>query len=54
MFPSHDQGGGATGTTYGDMNAYSLTFQGMEVEPAEEIATSDGTLADALTGYTVG
>jgi hypothetical protein len=47
-------GAGATGTAFGDMNAYSLTFQGIEPEPAEEISTSDGTLADALTGYTVG
>jgi hypothetical protein len=47
-------GAGATGTAFGDMNAYSLAFQGMEPEPAEEIATSDGTLLDALTGYTVG
>lgn len=47
-------GAGATGTAFGDANQYALTFQGLEVEPAEEIATSDGTLADALTGYTVG
>ena len=47
-------GTGATGTAFGDANQYALSFQGLEVEPAEEIATSDGTLADALTGYTVG
>ena len=43
-----------TGQAFGDANQYALTFQGLEVEPAEEIATADGTLADALTGYTVG
>lgn len=47
-------GAGATGTAFGDANQYALAFQGMEPEPAEEIATSDGTLLDALTGYTVG
>ena len=47
-------GAGATGTAFGDANQYALSFQGLEVEPAEEVATSDGTLADALTGYTVG
>ena len=47
-------GAGATGTAFGDANQYALTFQGLEVEPAEEIATSTGALTDALTGYTVG
>jgi len=47
-------GAGATGTAFGDANQYALTFQGLEVEPAEEIQSADGTLADALTGYTVG
>ena len=49
-------GGAATsGTAFGDMNAYSLTFQGLEPEPADEISTANGTLADALaTGLTVG
>jgi len=36
------------------MNAYALSFQGIEPEPAEEIQTADGTLLDALTGITVG
>jgi len=47
-------GSGATGTAFGDANAYALSFQGLEVEPAEEIQSADGTLLDALTGYTVG
>ena len=44
----------ASGTAFGDANQYALAFQGMEPEPAEEIQTGDGTLLDALTGYTVG
>ena len=48
-------GGAATsGTAFGDANQYSLTFQGLEPEPADEIQTADGTLLDALTGFTVG
>jgi len=47
-------GAGATGTAFGDANQYALAFNGMEPEPAEEIQTGDGTLLDALTGYTVG
>ncbi len=47
-------GAGATGTAFGDANQYALSFQGIEPEPAEEIQTADGTLADALTGITVG
>jgi hypothetical protein len=47
-------GAGATGTAFGDANQYALAFQGMEPEPAEEISTSDGTLAVALSGITVG
>jgi hypothetical protein len=46
-------GTGATGTTYGDANQYSLTFEGLEPEPAFEIATS-GSLATALSGISVG
>ena len=48
-------GGAATsGTAFGDANQYSLTFQGLEPEPADEIKTTDGTLAIALaTGLTV-
>lgn len=45
-------GSGTTGTAYGDMNAYALTFEATEPNPAQEIATS-GALTDALTGITV-
>ena len=38
-------GTGATGTAFGDLNGYSLTFTGQEPEPASEIS---GSLADAL------
>ena len=48
-------GSGATGTAFGDANQYALSFQGIEPEPAEEIQTADGTLADALgAGLSVG
>ena len=47
-------GTASTGTAFGDANQWALVFQGPEVEPAEEIQTSDGTLSDALTGYTIG
>jgi hypothetical protein len=47
-------GAGTSGQAFGDANQYALTFQGLEVEPAEEIQTSTGALTDALTGYTVG
>ena len=45
-------GAGATGTAFGDANQYSLTFEGLEPQPAFEISTS-GNLTDALTGITV-
>ena len=44
-------GTGATGTSFGDLNGYSLTFTGQEPEPASEIS---GSLADALSGITLG
>ena len=44
-------GTGATGTAFGDLNGYSLTFTGQEPEPASEIS---GSLSDALSGITVG
>jgi len=47
-------GAGATGTAFADANQYALSFQGMEPEPAEEVSTSNGTLAVALSGITVG
>ena len=48
-------GGAATsGTAFGDMNAYALTFQGLEPEPADEISTATGLLSGSLSGITVG
>ena len=44
-------GTGTTGTAFGDLNGYSLTFTGQEPEPASEIS---GSLADALSGITLG
>ena len=41
----------ATGTAFGDLNGYNLTFTGQEPEPASEISGS--VLADVLTGITV-
>ena len=43
-------GTGATGTAFGDLNGYTLTFTGQEPEPASEIS---GSLSDALSGITV-
>ena len=44
-------GTGATGTAFGDLNGYSLTFTGQEPNPASEIS---GSLAGALSGITLG
>ena len=44
-------GTGATGTAFGDLNGYSLTFTGQEPNPASEIS---GSLSDALSGITLG
>ena len=44
-------GTGATGTAFGDLNGYSLTFTGQEPNPASEIS---GSLTDALSGITLG
>lgn len=46
-------GTGATGTTFGDSNSYSLSFQGLEPLPMDEIQTTNGTV-DFLSGITVG
>jgi hypothetical protein len=43
-------GSGATGTAFGDMNGYTLTFTGQESLPASEISQP---LADALTGISL-
>ena len=45
-------GTGQTGTAFGDLNGYSLTFTGQEPLPASEISGS--SLTGALTGITVG
>ena len=44
-------GTGATGTAFGDLNGYSLTFTGQEPNPASEIS---GSFAGALSGITLG
>jgi len=44
-------GTGATGTAFGDLNGYNLTFTGQEPNPASEVS---GSLADALSGITLG
>jgi len=41
-----------TGTAFGDLNGYTLTFTGQEPEPASELSGSN--LAGVLTGITVG
>lgn len=41
-----------TGTAFGDLNGYSLTFSGQEPEPASEISGS--SLAGVLSGITIG
>ena len=47
-------GTGATGTAFGDLNGYTLTFTGQEPEPASEIQTTGGDLATALSDITIG
>ncbi len=44
-------GTGATGTSFGDLSGYSLTFTGQEPNPSSEIS---GSLAGALSGITLG
>jgi len=43
-------GTGQTGTAFGDLNGYALTFTGQEPEPASEIS---GSLNDVVSGITV-
>lgn len=45
-------GTGATGTAYGDLQGYSLTFTGQEPYPACEVSGS--SLGDVLSGISVG
>ncbi len=42
-------GTGATGTAFGDLNGYSLTFTGQEPNPASEISGSLGSQFSGLT-----
>lgn len=44
-------GTGASGTAFGDLNGYNLTFTGQEPNPASEIS---GSLTGALSGITIG
>lgn len=44
-------GSGATGTAFGDMNGYTLTFTGQEPLPASEVSGS--SLTPVLTGISV-
>jgi len=44
-------GTGASGTAFGDLNGYNLTFTGEEPNPASEIS---GSLTGALSGITIG
>ena len=46
-------GTGATGTAYGDANSWTLSFQGLEPNPADFIETTGGDLTTALTGFTL-
>ena len=43
-------GTGATGTAFGDLNGYNLTFTGQEPNPASEIS---GSLSGVMSGITV-
>jgi len=43
-------GTGQTGTAFGDLNGYTLTFTGQEPEPASEL---DGDLETVVSGITV-
>ena len=45
-------GTGQTGTAFGDLNGYTLTFTGQEPEPASELSGS--SLAGLLDGITLG
>jgi len=53
------EGTGQTGTAFGDLNGYSLTFTGQEPEPAKEISVTPSAgaafnnLQSVMTGITV-
>ena len=46
-------GTGATGTAFGDLNGYNLTFTGQEPVPASEISGSSTSFVDVLSGITI-
>ena len=46
-------GTGATGTAFGDLNGYNLTFTGQEPEPASEVSGSTTSFSDVLSGITI-
>lgn len=54
------EGTGQTGTAFGDLNGYSLTFSGQEPEPAKEISVTAlagaafNNLSSSLDGILVG
>jgi hypothetical protein len=43
-------GTGESGTTFGDRNGYSITLQGLEKDPARELANS---LSSTLVGLSL-
>jgi hypothetical protein len=43
-------GTGESGTAFGDRNGYSITLQGLEKDPARELA---GSLSSTLVGLTL-
>ena len=45
-------GQGASGTAFGDLNGYTMTFTGQEPEPASELSGSN--LAGVLAGISIG
>jgi len=47
-------GTGGSGTAFGDLNGYSLSFTGQEPAPVFEIDTTGGDLSTALVGITLG
>ena len=46
-------GTGATGTAFGDLNGYNLTFTGQEPVPASELSGSTTSFSDILDGITI-
>lgn len=46
-------GTAGTGTAFGDLNGYNLTFTGQEPVPANEISGSAGSFSNVLAGITI-